>query len=495
MVTYGIATHKYNLVLITNSPRGGIMEKQSYIQNEFTEDEISITDILGKLWRRRGIIFIITLLSVGLGITYILSLATAKRTPITLFVELTSIKDGKYPNGSAFSPMDLKTPDVLTVLIEKYKPADRTKFQNAIEISYGSDLIMGAHKSYEQQLSQKGLTSAEIQKINADYKASLDEIAHRGLQIIFDYQLAGLPKSEGKQIVGDIPRIWNEVYLKKYQVLLDPRISKIPNQTDRIAFDNAADTLEASQKISNIITGLGIITEDNRFSSLKNENGKTGFEILKDLEFFRNTHLLPMIASSTEKSDATAQAYSHSIQLDIDEIDRNIKSLNELSQEVVNYQKSSNNPSPSRNTDENIQLSDNTLSEILNLSHQAAMSDFLKDTLNTKRELAFKRSQLQSELDRLNGTNGSFDEAFKNTATRKMTVIFSDYREFVEKVRSSSAFNSKTFFNPLGIPESLDSKWPDKALLILLLSIFIGIILSALISLLLPEKAKSSSAR
>ncbi len=183
------------------------MTQKVLIEDEFVEDEISISDILRKLWRRRGLILAVTLLSLGLGIIYLFSSATVKRTPVTLFVELTSIKNGKYPNGADFSPMDLKSPDVLRVLIEKHKPKDESKFGEAITGNYGSDLMLGIHESYKMQLGAKGLTTADLQKINTDYKTALDEVARRGLEITFDYQLANLTKDEGRQVANDLPRI------------------------------------------------------------------------------------------------------------------------------------------------------------------------------------------------------------------------------------------------------------------------------------------------
>ncbi len=467
------------------------MTKQIIVEDELIEDEISIGDVLSKLWHRRGVILAITLLSIGIALTYILLAATTKRTPVTLFVELTSIKDEKYPNGAKFSPLDLKSPDVLSELVKKYKPKDQEKFNEAISINYGSDLMLGTHESYKQQLAQKGLSSADLQKINSDYKTALDEVARRGLEIRFDYQMAALSKEEGKSVTSDIPKLWNDVYIKKYRVLLDPKIPQIPNTKKTIGLDSATDLLEISENINSILTGLKVLTSDNRFSTLKNPDGSTPFEVMKDLEFFKNVQLLPMMGASITKDDPSAQAYAQSIQIEIEALDRNIASLNELIQQVINYQRNASNASQDKtqNTGENLQLSDNTLSEILKLSNQAALSDFLKDTLNNKRELAFKRSELVSELDRLTGSKpNNFTDEFKAKSAKNLASILSRYGTLIDQVRSSASFSSQSFYTPMGSPESFESKWPDRSLLILALAAIMGLVIASAVALMTPAK-------
>lgn len=474
------------------------MTQKVLIEDEFVEDEISISDILRKLWRRRGLILAVTLLSLGLGIIYLFSSATVKRTPVTLFVELTSIKNGKYPNGADFSPMDLKSPDVLRVLIEKYKPKDESKFGEAITVNYGSDLMLGIHESYKMQLGAKGLTIADLQKINTDYKTALDEVARRGLEITFDYQLANLTKDEGRQVANDLPRIWNDVYLKKYKVLIDPELAEIATAPKDISLSKPTALIELSRIISAMTNGLKIITKDNRYSTIKNQEGRTAFDVLKDLDFFRNIHLLPMMAASVLKADPSSQAYAQSIRLQIDELNRNIASLDELAQQMISYQKSYDRSDQTKNktTGDNLELSDSTLSEILKLSTQAALSDFLKDTLNSKRELSFKRSELQTEFDRLtNASNTIHNEEYTNLAEKKLSALLGSYQSLIDKIRSSATFNTRSFYTPIGNPEPFVSKWPDKSLLILALTTMMGLVFSTAIALLLPGKHQHQNPR
>ncbi len=244
--------------------------------------------------------------------------------------------------------------------------------------------------------------------------------------------------------------------------------------------------------------GLKIITKDNRYSTIKNQEGRTAFDVLKDLDFFRNIHLLPMMAASVLKADPSSQAYAQSIRLQIDELNRNIASLDELAQQMISYQKSYDRSDQTKNktTGDNLELSDSTLSEILKLSTQAALSDFLKDTLNSKRELSFKRSELQTEFDRLtNASNTIHNEEYTNLAEKKLSALLGSYQSLIDKIRSSATFNTRSFYTPIGNPEPFVSKWPDKSLLILALTTMMGLVFSTAIALLLPGKHQHQNPR
>ena len=89
-------------------------------QENSSNDEISIGDILVKLWRRRGLIVMIPILSGALGVFAVLLTATQSSTPVVHYVNLTGIERGKYPNGVDFSPRDLQSPEVLSSLADKF---------------------------------------------------------------------------------------------------------------------------------------------------------------------------------------------------------------------------------------------------------------------------------------------------------------------------------------------------------------------------------------
>ena len=66
-------------------------------KSEQFDDEISLADIMLKLWRRRGVIVIIPILSCALGVLAVLLTATQSSTPVVHYVNLTSIEKGSTP--------------------------------------------------------------------------------------------------------------------------------------------------------------------------------------------------------------------------------------------------------------------------------------------------------------------------------------------------------------------------------------------------------------
>ena len=61
-------------------------------KSEQFDDEISLTDIMLKLWRRRGVIVMVPILTGALGVLAALLIATQSTAPVVHYVNLTSIE-------------------------------------------------------------------------------------------------------------------------------------------------------------------------------------------------------------------------------------------------------------------------------------------------------------------------------------------------------------------------------------------------------------------
>ena len=474
------------------------MTQKVLIEDEFVEDEISISDILSKLWRRRGLILAVTLLSFGIGSSFILASATTKNTPITLFVELTSIKGGKYPNGSEFSPTDLKSPDVIEALSARFKIQDQTLLNKALTVTYGTRSVLGVHEKFKQSIAQKGISSADIQKITADYQQATNEASLRGLEITFNYQEVGISKDEGEKITSAVPLFWNEIYTKNHRTIIDTSIADTITSVDHIKLSTTPGLLEAERVISEMRSGLLRLITDNRFNTATSDSGKGPTDILTDLSNFRNVYFTPMMAKAFHRNDPISLSYARDLKLKISELDRNLNTLDELSKEIVNFRKSniSNVGDQKKQQSDSIDFSDNALSEKFKISAQASLSEYLKVILDSKRDVAFKRASLQTDLDRFTTTDYlSIDDEYINSSEEILRKSTSDYSSLINKVKSRSNNRIQSFYIPVGSPESMSSKWPDKSLLILALTTIMGLVFSTAIALLLPGKHQHQNTR
>ena len=472
------------------------MKKQLIIEDEVIEDEISIGDILRKLWGRRGVIIAATLASFGLGLIFMLANATTKHTPITLFIELTNIKDGKYPNGSDFSPLDLKSPDVIQALTAKFKLKDSALLSNALTITYGTRSALGLRESFKNKIAQKGLLSADILKISTEYDQASEEISKRGLEVTLDYPNVGISIDEGKKLTSAVPLVWNEIYTKSYRTIIDTTIADTIGYASHIELSSSSGVLEADRLVSGMRQGLEKLIADSRFNIVTSESGKGPADILLNLLNFRNIYLTPLMARGFQKNDPISVSHASDLKLKIIELDRKINTLNEISNEIVDYRKSKiSNGHQGKEQNDDVQFSDSALAEILKISNQASLSEYLKIILESKKDDAFKRSAFQTDLDRLTVTRYQYiDEAYINESTLILSDVVSDYSSYVNKVKIKSYQSISSFYTPIGSPEIFSSIWPDRSLLILTLMTLIGLILSSAITLILRSKSKVSLA-
>ena len=93
--------------------------------NDFSRDEISITDLVKKLWQRRGLIVVLPIIFLLLAVTLLFFTAVKTQSPTVFFVQLQGINKSTYPNGTSFSPQDLLIAEVLTKAVSQLKlPVD-----------------------------------------------------------------------------------------------------------------------------------------------------------------------------------------------------------------------------------------------------------------------------------------------------------------------------------------------------------------------------------
>ena len=159
----------------------------SFPQNSGYDDEISISDLLLRLWRRRGLIVVLPLVLAGLTIAGVLASKVSSEDRLTYYIELNGIKSDSYPNETRFSPQDLLNPSVLQQVAERYSVDDTAVLGEAIVIEYGSATAAGVLAEYQAALSaNKKATPDQIALINQRYESRLRDATRRGLRISVD---------------------------------------------------------------------------------------------------------------------------------------------------------------------------------------------------------------------------------------------------------------------------------------------------------------------
>jgi len=133
---------------------------------------------------------------------------------------------GKYPNGSPFSPSDIVSTSILEKVWSENKLADRgiklQTFQNSISALPYTGEINFIDTKYKQLLSAKGLTRTDIEKIEADYKAEVDQSSSKNIKILLDSHGENYDTALASRVLIGVATEWNKTAIEKLGVSRSP---------------------------------------------------------------------------------------------------------------------------------------------------------------------------------------------------------------------------------------------------------------------------------
>ena len=290
------------------------------------DDEISISELIQKLWRKRGLIVFLPLVCAGLTIAGLLAAKTVGNEQLSFYVELNGIKDAKYPNETEFSPQDLLNPKVLNELADAFKTEEN--LADHVRVQFGTPVSTGILLEYQSALAANSKAPPEeIARINEQYQSRLSAAAKRGLSINVDYTALGLSKAQGKELLQRLPETWNRVFASEFNIFLDTGILSLPRQSGAISLQTTLGAAEADQALTIIKTGLETIKDDARFRSLS-YNGKTPGGALADVDLFRNLYFDPIFTASFAEVGGLSNVYRRDLRLQLNELDAQMAELN-----------------------------------------------------------------------------------------------------------------------------------------------------------------------
>ncbi|MGB3538547.1 MAG: hypothetical protein WBA42_10340 [Mesorhizobium sp.] len=122
------------------------------------DHEVSLREILYRLWRQRGTLVTLPLLALCLAAVIVGFKSWSTQNPVVYYVALSNIDKGHYPNGAEFSPQDLLAPDVLAELRQRFKLGPNINPRHYIQVGYDNPLTDSVTRKYHDKLSAKTLT-------------------------------------------------------------------------------------------------------------------------------------------------------------------------------------------------------------------------------------------------------------------------------------------------------------------------------------------------
>ena len=455
--------------------------------NDLSQDEISVTDLLRKLWQRRGLLVILPVLFLLLAVIFLFITMVKTYSPTVYYINLQGIEKSTYPNGTRFSPQDLLSPEVLERAVKSLNIAVDKDLKAAIQVGFGMPTTKGIQKKFQKQLSSKKLSATDIEQINKNYLDELRRVSERGLKIVVDHSSLGLSKAQGAVLATALPRAWTDIYTKKYRVFVDTRLENVAVVKDDNQLNTTADILVARNTLVRMARGLETISADIRLRSVVSQSGFNSSDLRSQLKRFKEIYFRVIFDEMFANPDDIAKSFITNTRLKIDEINRNIDELNLSLADISSFSpRAAERVLPSRSS-EVVQLGDNTLDQVIQLANQASLSDYLQQVLTARRELVLQRSALQTDLNRSKiEFSAQSNEALLSQSQREFSSLVAEYTSLLKDARGTSQRNYGDFYKPLSAPDVVGSILPTRAILILILAIFLGEFFAILLALILP---------
>ena len=467
------------------------------------EDEISISELLLKLWAKRGLIVMLPLIFAGLTIVGLLISKSVSHSELSFYIELHGIAlsiaendsderiTARYPNGTIFSPQDLTNPTVITLLADEAGLDPQALAEN-IDVQFGTPLSNGVLMEYKAALSANSKASAEdLASLNARYQRKLDAAAKRGLKITLNYVALGVSLMEGERVAALLPKSWNRVYTEQFATQISSDIATLRWTEYSFDLSSAIGLQEADIQLKNLRNGVELLATDDRLKGVKNFRGTTAADLRGYIDDFRSIFFDPLFRYAFNREGTLAKVYAQDLRFEIQEIDREVAELNDRLAEIRKFQGTARSDAVNTNGARDMaQLDGSALSTVVNLAEQAALSSYLQASLDARYELIKKRAMLSTRLDRItaDANSGQISESFIETAIARYETITSSYADILIKAQSVLQANTPAFYAVTTQPDTDGSLIGKRDLLFIALAIALGGMLAVIAALVWPQR-------
>ena len=493
------------------------IERQSGLNQT---DEISISDMLLKLWAKRGLLVILPLVFAGLTTVALLVDKTSQQTEVSLYVELNGISlrdaidnggdgdgdgdgvgvgdgDGRtvttrYPNGTVFSPQDLTNPSVLRMLAEQ-TGLDAQDLAQYIDVQFGTPISNGVLAEYKAALSANSKASAEdLAGINERYKTKLAAASKRGLKVTVDYVALNVPKETGALLAEKLLQLWNQVYTEQFVTLLPSRILGLRWTNDIHDLTTPIGLQEASGQIDAVEEGIDAILADGRIIGLLNVHDVSATDIKTYLNKFRQIYFEPLFLAAFESDSSLTRIYERDIAVQMKKLDAEIVELN-ARLAALGELGGSRRLSGGGFQDSAPSLDGGAFSQVISLAEQASLSKYIEASLEKKYELIAEKAELQARLERMRpdrnaGQRKSVTGGFIEKATERYVSIITGYDDMFNKAREIAGATTPSFYSITTQPATEGTLIAKRDLLFLALATALGGMLAVIVALVWPTR-------
>lgn len=461
------------------------------------EDVLTFRQIAERIWSGRWLILLVPAFAIAAAVIYVMLSAVQVNSPVIYHVDLRNIENGRYPNGTEFSPSDLLLPEVRSELRRRFDLQGSPLLTEVITVTYGSPRSHALVRSFQERLANRNLTSAEIEDLNRQYQERIEPFVRASLTIEVNYRLLGVDAETGAAIARALPEIWTEVITTNYRVHADTGLGELSISRSDEDLRSTASVLIAHSRLQTIRRGLETIAQDNRLRSVMNSEGQTAEDLLQDLRNFQTIYFNTLAAITFGSDEPMANLYLAEIDFDIEEMRRQAAAYDRTLEEVRGVQRAPTGPEAAGQfpvaqvTDrELVQLSEGALSQILRISEQASFVEFMQERLLERQELMFRISAKERQRAMAAAESVSVREtaSLRASAASILSDITRQYVDLLHRTRELLVERGGAFYETASGPMVTGETLFDRQrILMVTIAGFAGLVLALLLALLWPS--------
>lgn len=488
----------------SESGRYGMGERatSAYVAGPHVQPSVDLTDFvsfLRALWRGRWYI------AVFAGVALLLSVAAlfAFRTlgPITttyntaLVLTMPGAEPGKYPNGTSFSPSDLRSPNVLSRVYEQNSLRNWNmsleEFVDSVGVTLyalGMDSISGR---YRDRLADRNLTFEEKKSIEEEYRQQIAGLINTGVLVTLDVpDQFGIPAQVARKVVNDIPAAWADIFINQLGAF-----SNFKDRSGATLVDGSfAASLDYPVYLDYIESQVDILESHldsiaalpNGSTTLSSKSGKTIGDLSRDLgalkEFRIRRTLQPLVDLGPSKTpEITIISYRNQFNhLDIDAQtarERSSAVTSVVGEAETTLAPSAPAPVPDSPLASSIaQFDGSFVDKIIDLSLKGSGREFKEGLLGKKLEIEDNGISVQEKKERLSRRIASIEafvtdpakvvgkaEVFVDTSKEVdagLNAIWEDSNQIVTQVDPLQLNFDKVLYKPAALESDVQISRP-----------------------------------
>lgn len=480
------------------------------------DDEISISELLLKLWAKRGLIVILPLVLAGLTLVGLLVGKTSQQNTVSFYIELNGISlsnpvtnsdtdtdtdsdsdsdtntdsavTTRYPNGTVFSPQDLTNPGVIALLAAETGLATQDLAEH-VDVQFATPISQGVLLEYKAALSANSKASSQdLAALNARYEAKLAATSKRGLKITVDYVALGVSLSEGSRIAEAVPVLWNRVYTEQFAARLPTEVSSLRWTERRFDLTSAVGLQEADVQLKNLAKGADLISKDDRLRGIRADTGTLSADLAGYIEEYNAIFFEPLLINAFGNDDTLTRIYTQDLKFQIAEVEQEVTEVNQRLSDVRQYQGGSS-IGASGSARDTAQLDGSALKTVVDLAEQAALASYLQESLDLRYDLTQRLAQLNTRLARINSdASANVGDDFVALATERYNAITQNYEDILKRAQALVDASPPAFYSVTTQPDTEGSLLAKRDLLFIALALALGGMLAIIAALVWPQR-------